>query len=249
MADSKPNRWVIPDIHGCLLTLKTLIEYQIVPEKNDEFIFLGDYIDRGPDSKGVIDYIMDLEEKGHKVTALMGNHEDYCITAFEEDLHVKSFLGIRPKTKTHKEWEVYGGKQTLQSFDAERPRNIPLKYIEWMKKLNYFVEVDNFIIVHAGINFEIDNPLEDKYAMIWVREFEVNSDKIGNKKVIHGHVPVNLEFIDMAIKTVGSKYIDLDNGIYFSNRAGYGNLVALELNSMEYVVQSLMDEVSYGKFI
>ena len=54
--------WIIPDIHGCVLTLKTLIENQIEPDKNDQLIFIGDYIDRGPDSKGVIDYIMNLEE-------------------------------------------------------------------------------------------------------------------------------------------------------------------------------------------
>lgn len=231
------------------MTLKTLIEYQINPEKGDELIFLGDYIDRGPDSKGVIDYIMKLEENGYPVTALMGNHEDYCITAWEEDQDVKSFLGIRPKTKTQKEWEIYGGKQTLSSFNADRPRDIPEKYIEWMKKLNYFVEIDDFIIVHAGMNFEADDPFEDKYSMIWIREYEIDQSKIRNKRIIHGHVPVNLEFIDMAVNTEDSKFIDLDNGIYFSNRAGYGNLVALELNSMEYVAQSLMDEVSYGKFM
>jgi serine/threonine protein phosphatase 1 len=246
---STSKTWIIPDIHGCLLTLKTLIEYQITPQQGDELIFLGDYIDRGPDSKGVIDYIMKLESQGFHVRKLMGNHEDYAITAWEEDHDVKSFLGIRPKTKTQKEWEVYGGKQTLQSFEVDRPRDIPEKYINWMKELEYFIQLDQCIVVHAGMNFEIENPFEDRYSMIWIREFEIDSKKIGNRKVIHGHVPVNLELIDMAINTSDSKFIDLDNGIYFSNRAGYGNLVALELHSMEYVVQSLMDEVSYGSFI
>ena len=243
------KQWVIPDIHGCFRTLKTLIEFQIVPEKDDELIFLGDYIDRGPDSKGVIDYIMGLEEKGFKVTVLMGNHEDYCITAWEEDQEMKSFFGIRPKTKTQKEWETYGGKQALESFGVDRPRDIDRKYIDWMKNLKYYYELDDFIIVHAGLDFDNEAPMEDKYSMIWIREFDVKPAKINNKKVIHGHVPVNLEFIDMAVNAADSRYIDLDNGIYFSNRAGYGNLVALELNSMEYVVQSLMDEVSYGNFM
>lgn len=229
--------------------MRTLIDFQIKPEKSDHLIFLGDYIDRGPDSKGVVDFIMELEEKGHKVTPLMGNHEDYCITAWEEDLDAKSFLGIRPKTKTQREWEIYGGKQTLESFDVDRPRDISESYIEWMKKLKYYVELDNYIIVHAGMNFEADDPYEDKYSMIWIREFEVIPEKINNKKIIHGHVPVNLEFIDMAVNTPDSRFIDIDNGVYFSNRAGYGNLVALELSNMEYVVQSLMDEVSYGKFM
>lgn len=242
------KKWVIPDIHGCVLTLKTLIEYQIVPDKNDEFYFIGDYIDRGPDSKGVIDYIMNLEDQGFKVRKLMGNHEDYCITAWEEDQNAPSFLGIRPKLRTQKEWEVYGGKQALKSFEVDRPRDIPDKYIQWMKNCEYFIELDDFILVHAGLDFELDDPFEDKFSMIWIREFIVDSEKVGNKKIIHGHVPVNLEFIDMAINNKESKYIDIDNGIYFANKAGYGNLVALELTKMEYTVQSLMDEVEYGKF-
>ena len=52
------NRWVVPDIHGCLKTLKTLLETRINLTRLDLVYFLGDYIDRGPDSKGIIDYIM-----------------------------------------------------------------------------------------------------------------------------------------------------------------------------------------------
>ena len=240
--------WVIPDIHGCVKTVKTLVENQIEPDKDDQLIFIGDYIDRGPDSKGVIDYIMELEAQGFAIRKLMGNHEDYCLTAWEEDQDVRSFLGIRPKTSTQKEWETYGGKQALESWNVDRPREIPQKYIDWMKELEYFIEIDNFVVVHAGLNFELDDPFEDKYAMIWLREYQLDESKLNNKTIIHGHVPVNLEYIDMAVNAKGPRVIGIDNGIYFSNRPGYGNLVALELTSMEYAVQSLMDEVVYGKF-
>lgn len=241
------KKWVIPDIHGCFLTLKTLMEEQIKPNKNDHLIFLGDYIDRGPDSKGVIDYIMNMQQNDYNITALMGNHEDYCIRAYEEDLKHKGFLGFRPKTKIQREWEMYGGTQALDSFGVEWPKDIPEKYIEWMGNLDYFTEVDDFIIVHAGLNFKKDDPFSDKRAMIWIRDFRVKGDKIPNKKIIHGHVPVNLEFIDLSIKNPDYKFIDLDNGVYFNDRAGYGNLIALELTGMEYVIQSLMDEVTYVK--
>jgi len=239
------KKWVIPDIHGCFLTLKTLIENQIKPNKNDRLIFLGDYIDRGPDSKGVIDYIMELQKNNYNVTALMGNHEDYCIRAYDEDIKNKGFLGFRKKTKIQKEWEIYGGIQALDSFDVEWPKDIPEKYIEWMKNLDYYTEVDNYIIVHAGLNFKEENPFTDKRAMIWIRDFKVDMDKISNKKVIHGHVPVNLEFIELSLKNPDYKFIDLDNGVYFNDRAGYGNLVALELNEMKYTIQSLMDDITY----
>ncbi len=241
------KKWVIPDIHGCLKTLSTLIENQIAPNKNDHLIFLGDYIDRGPDSKGVIDYIMGLQKNNYNVTALLGNHEDYCIRAYEEDKKHKSFLGFRSKSKIQKEWEMHGGLQTMQSFDANSPKDIPDKYIYWMKNLQYYIEVDNFIIVHAGLNFKEDDPFSDKKSMIWIRDFKVDQSKIDNKKIIHGHVPVNLEFIDLSINNPDYKFIDLDNGIYFDDRAGYGNLLALELGSMQYTIQSLMDEVKYRK--
>jgi len=239
------KKWVIPDIHGCALTLKYLIETQIKPNKNDEIYFVGDYIDRGPDSKGVIDFIMNMQENEYNVTCLMGNHEDYCIKAWEEDNKKKSFLGFNTKTKTKKEWEKFGGVQTMESFDTNRPKDIPEKYINWMRNLKYYALLDDYVIVHAGLNFNIDDPFEDKRAMIWARDFKVEPEKIGNRKVIHGHVPVNHEFIHLAVNSKDYKFIDLDNGVYIQERPGYGNLFALELTEMTYITQSLMDEVSY----
>ena len=239
------KKWVIPDIHGCALTLKYLIESQIKPNKNDELYFIGDYIDRGPDSKGVIDYIMAMQENDFNITCLMGNHEDYCIRAWEEDKKNKGFLGIRSKGGVQKEWERFGGIQTMESFDADRPKDIPEKYINWMKDLKYYVELDKFVIVHAGLNFNNEDPFEDKRAMIWARDFKIIPEKIGNKRVIHGHVPVNHEFIDLAVNSKDYKFIDIDNGVYIQQKPGYGNLVALELTEMKYTTHSLMDEVEY----
>jgi len=239
------KKWVIPDIHGCFLTLKMLIEKQIMPNKNDHLIFLGDYIDRGPGSKAVIDYIMKMQEDEYNITVLMGNHEDYCIRAYDEDIKKGSFLGFRRKTKIQREWELYGGKQALESFKVDRPKDIPVKYIDWMRGLEYYIHVDNFVIVHAGLNFKKEDPYEDKRAMIWIRDFRVKPEKIDNRLVIHGHVPVNLEFIELALNNNEYQFMALDNGVYFTGRAGYGNLVALELTEMKYTIQSLMDDVTY----
>ena len=81
--------------------------------------------------------------------------------------------------------------------------------------------------------------------MIWVRDFKVKPEKINNKVLIHGHVPVNLDLIYQAIESKTAKSIALDNGIYFTNRNGFGNLIALELTEMEYIAQTLLDEVTY----
>ena len=70
------QRWIIPDIHGCAKTLKVLLENMLKVTKNDQLYFLGDYIDRGPDGKGVIDYLMHLQKEEYNVLLLKGNHED-----------------------------------------------------------------------------------------------------------------------------------------------------------------------------
>ena len=239
------KKWVIPDIHGCAYTLQILVENQIEPSKDDMLIFLGDYIDRGPDSKGVIDFIIGLETQGYNVKALMGNHEDYCVQAWEADRKKLSLLGVRLKSTEQKEWEKRGGKETLASFGVKSPRDIPERYINWMRKLEYYTEVDDFIIAHAGFNFKIDDPFTDTYSMIWIREFDVKPEKINNKRLIHGHVPVHLDLIYQAIHSKTSKFIPLDNGIYVPKRNGFGNLIALELTEMEYIAQTLLDEVTY----
>jgi serine/threonine protein phosphatase 1 len=235
------KQWVIPDIHGCCKTLISLVEKQIKPDKYDELYFLGDYIDRGPDSKGVIDFIMHLQEQEYSVRLLLGNHEDYCIKAFEEDKTKKSFLGFRTKNKIQTVWEIHGGKQTLASFGVKYASDIPEKYIDWMKELKYWIELENHILVHAGLNFKIEDPLNDKYAMLWARDFKVLPEKIRNKTVIHGHVPVDLEFMNHVLESSSYHFIDLDNGVYMDERNGYGNLVAYELISKTQLIQTNID--------
>ena len=89
------QRWIIPDIHGCVKTVKALMENLLRVTKYDVVYFLGDYIDRGPDSKGVIDYLMHLKEEEYNVHFLKGNHEDLCVTAYEADQKKKLFaIGI-----------------------------------------------------------------------------------------------------------------------------------------------------------
>jgi len=235
------KRWVIPDIHGCPKTLKALIENLIKPDKFDTIYFLGDYIDRGPNSKEVLDYLMQLEKQEFQLHFLKGNHEDYCIKAWDEDRTAKSFLGIKRKRKIQLTWELHGGKETLESFGASFAGEVPEEYISWMRKLKYYIELDHFILVHAGLNFAIDDPLSDKEAMLWIREFRVIPEKIRNKKVIHGHVPVDLEFMNHVIQSKSYRFIDLDNGVYMENKAGYGNLVGYELNSGALLIQTNID--------
>jgi serine/threonine protein phosphatase 1 len=235
------KKWVIPDIHGFSKTLQALIEEQIKPSRNDTIYFLGDYIDRGPDSKGVIDYIEALKKDDYTIRPLRGNHEDYLLRTFDNETVKKNFLGITYQNHLKKEWFKFGGKETLASFGVSDVHDIPASYIEWMRNLEYYITLDSFILVHAGMNFEIEDPFADKHSMLWVKDFKVNRDKSGNRKIIHGHTPVSLDFIEL-LRTSGSfDFIDLDNGVYYRDKEGFGNLVALELTTMELKVQNNVD--------
>ncbi len=234
--------WVIPDVHGCLRTLRTLIEDIIELRKDDALIFLGDIIDRGPDSKGVIDYIMKLGSNGIKTTVIKGNHEDYMARVYRDEFEksgLQKLFGIR--SASYKDWIMYGGEETMRSFNTFNVKEIPLKYIEWIESLDFYLKWKNFLIVHAGFNFENDDIFSDTNAMMWIREYKIDPVKLGTRKIIHGHVPVALDFIYQSINSNSFQFIDLDNGVYMSDKPGYGNLLALELNTMELLVQPNID--------
>jgi len=234
--------WVIPDVHGCLLTLRTLIEELIELRKDDSLIFLGDVIDRGPDSKGVVDYIMQLGLDGIKTTMLKGNHEDYMAKVYREELAKTGFrkmLGL--KSESYRDWMLYGGEETMKSFNTQDVKEIPLKYIEWIESLDFYLKWRNFLIVHAGFNFEIEDIFADTNSMMWIREYKIDQNKLGTRKIIHGHVPVTLDFIHQSINSNSFQFIDLDNGVYMNDKPGYGNLLALELGTMELLIQPNID--------
>ncbi len=237
----KQKRWVIPDIHGYVKTLRSLLA-QIRPSKEDHIIFLGDYIDRGPDSKGVIDEIMKLQEDGYHVTPLLGNHEEYLLKNYDYAVENNSFLKKWMPNKIKSEWFEFGGRETMISFGKRHASDIPQKYIDWMRSLDYYLEMEDCVIVHAGLNFKRQNVFQDKHAMLWVKEFDMDSSKIGNRQLIHGHTPVDLEYIHHCINQENHEFIDLDNGVFLSQKPGFGNLVAFELNKRILITQHNEDE-------
>jgi serine/threonine protein phosphatase 1 len=234
--------WVIPDVHGCLRTLRALVEDLIVLRDGDELIFLGDLIDRGPDSRGVMDYIMELQQTGTPVTVLKGNHEDYLVRVFHDEQNRKGVLKLMGwRSPAFREWMKFGGDTTLAGFGAEGAAGIPAKYIEWIESMPYYVEYRDFLIVHAGFNFREEDIFSDTYAMMWIRDYQIDAEKLGNRRIIHGHVPVTLDFIHQSVTSSAFRFIDLDNGVYMNNKPGFGNLLALELNKMELLIQPNLD--------
>lgn len=211
----------VGDVHGCNKTLQSMLFYRIKLRKTDTVVLIGDLLDRGPDSKGVLDSIMDLQRQGYaSVRCLLGNHEDMLLQAIrtgdEYDLQF---------------WQENGGDEALDSFGVKLPQQIPDEYISFLKGLKLYYQTTTHIFVHAGLDFSLDKPLSVKGrdSMLWERRVKVEPDKIGGRKLVTGHTIVTL---DQIAESLGSNLIKLDNGCFMGKRfKGKGSLVALDVNN------------------
>ena len=210
--------FVIGDIHGCCNTFKKLL-VELAIQKSDEIYCIGDYVDRGNDSKGVIDLIIDLRIKGYQIHTLRGNHEQMMLdsTIDEERLF---------------HWLQNGGIKTLNSFGISSVNELSHQYLTFFEQTKFFIATDKYIFVHAGLNFRIEDPFTDKEAMLWTRDEYFDKSKINNRLVIHGHTPLPLKTL---IKQSNNNAINIDGGCVYNHISGFGNLIALSLPCMKLI--------------
>lgn len=210
--------FVISDIHGKNTLFRKALK-NVKLKKSDTLVILGDLIDRGEDSKGVLDTIFLLKDNGFKVELVLGNHEKMFLDSFEND-------------EEHTKWMINGGDKTLMSFLTSKINNIPKKYVELISNSKYYLIKDNFILVHAGLNMKIQDPFLDIQTILWERKPKelLNEEWLGTRIIIHGHTPQKKTDI---ISQLNDKIIGIDNGNYLNKNKGYGSLSILELNSLE----------------
>jgi serine/threonine protein phosphatase 1 len=222
---------VISDIHGCLKTFQYLLEKTLHLTKEDKLYLLGDYIDRGPDSKGVIDHIISLSQNGFQIYPLRGNHEQMLLDSYYE-------LPLIEQS-----WLKNGGTSTLESFGVTETKKIPSHYIAFFSSLKNYIELENFILIHAGLNFKINNPFDDSEAMLWIRQYTVDPSKVNDKILIQGHTPTSMENIkNSIILRKNTHRIFLDNGcVYGNTHPDMGNLCCLNLEDMSLVYCKKID--------
>lgn len=221
-------RYVIGDVHGCYKTLRKLLEDVIGIVEGDELYFLGDYADRGPSTKELIDYIIDLREQGYVLRTLMGNHEDMFLRTVMGDLDQAS-------------WEMNGGKVTIQSFGLSKADEIPANYVNFCKELEFYIELEDHWLVHAGFDYLADDFRLNTHPMLWSRDHTADMDKLNGKPLVHGHTPVIMEAIEQMVEDRMPE-INLDNGCVYSGRIeGLGSLCCLELNSYKLFHQKNID--------
>lgn len=209
--------FAIGDIHGCFDSFRELVEDKIKISNRDKLVLLGDYIDRGKQSKEVIDYIIELLQKGFDIIPLIGNHESMLLDALGND----ELLSI---------WIQNGGSETMESFSINSLKDLDQSYKDFFKGLRFYYSFNSFLFVHAGFNDEILNPFEDKYQMIWASQEKYSNPILRDKTIIHGHSPISGSICQRRILDK-NPVINIDTGCVYSGKVGYGLLSAIELYS------------------
>lgn len=177
--------YAVGDIHGRLdLLNRALAAVETHARRRPhKLIFLGDYIDRGPESRGVIERLMALQKAGRAV-CLKGNHEDLMIKALEQ-----------PRSANERRWLDNGGRQTLVSYGVADGQDanliVPREHIRWMSGLPLTTTDGKRIFVHAGLAPKVPFHRQTEEACLWIRErFLRAKAKDFESHIVHGHTPL-----------------------------------------------------------
>jgi serine/threonine protein phosphatase 1 len=166
----------IGDVHGCLAQLEALLE-NVAPTPDDHVVFLGDYVDRGADSAGVIKLVLKLVQKC-RVTALKGNHEQMMLEA-------------RDSREKYSDWIQNGGDATLHSYGGIRGslRDVPREHWQFLERgLVNYLETESHLFVHANAYPDMAMDEQPDYMLRWERCDNIAPHESG-KIIVCGHTP------------------------------------------------------------
>jgi len=223
----KARTYIIGDVHGCCDELEVLLDHLINKENlssDDYIIFVGDYIDRGKNSKKVIDHLIELKKHPVNSIFLKGNHEDMLMSFLGFDGNLGNFFLQNGGVKT---LEDYGFTNNFQVADILL--NFPKDHLDFLKSLSNYISAPKFYIVHAGFNPESSLALQTEYDLFWIREeFILNKHDFG-KVVFFGHTPHKEVFYDLPYK------VCVDTGLVYGHK----------LSCIE-VTENVCFEISYN---
>jgi serine/threonine protein phosphatase 1 len=190
--------YAVGDIHGSSRKLRNLVERceQDAGGAPLTFIYLGDYIDRGPDSRGVIDTLIALQAR-MPVIALMGNHEAMALEAVDDSLRIGT-------------WLLEGGGATLLSYAASTIRALPHRHLDWLRSLRLSYDDGRRLFVHAGVNPEKALDAQDDPDLLWIREPFLSDARDYGRLIVHGHTPSRTGRPDLR-----ANRLNLDTGAVF----------------------------------
>lgn len=194
MVKDGPVRLIaIGDIHGELDQLNRLL-YTVAPTDNDRLVFLGDYIDRGKNSKGVIDRLIRFREDFPDSVFIRGNHDQMLLDALVEDGVITGHR-LRDQSTAYRagasesDIEIFlfnGGKETLRSYQTAHLIDVPREHIAFLQSTCLWWRFEHFVFVHAGIEQGIPLEMQDPFVLMWERMSPPGQD--GEIHVV-GHHP------------------------------------------------------------
>lgn len=213
--------FAIGDIHGCFEELTSLVRLcsEAAGDAAHDFVLLGDYVDRGPQSRRVIDYLMRRQaEAPLRFRCLLGNHDEMLLLAARRDRSDAALI----------QWWANGGEATLEAYGVDDPCEIPADHLAWIGGLPLYLHENDRFFVHAGVRPGV--PLDNQSArdMLWIREPFLHSDDWHGALVIHGHTPTTTGAPDLRANRV-----NLDTGACFGGpltAAAFGNRHAAPLH-------------------
>ena len=209
--------YAVGDIHGCAESLDDLLR-RIAPTEDDHLVFVGDYIDRGPDSKGVIARLLELERRV-PCTFLKGNHEALMLGYLDYG--------------EYELWRVNGGTATLASYQERSGEiSVPDVHIDFIREALPYLDTPDFFFVHGGIPPELTIAEAiaslDEETFLWERAHLNARRRAWEKVVVCGHTPRPEPLND-------EKLIAIDTGCVYFTRPGMGRLTAVKLPEREFI--------------
>ncbi|MEX2444697.1 MAG: metallophosphoesterase [Alkalispirochaeta sp.] len=226
------RRLIVGDIHGCAQTMRALLGEYLAVSRGDHLHFLGDLVSKGPDSRDVLQFLVELEDAGVGVTVVRGNHEEAILRARGKG--PAALQALLERTNNDSLLTADGGT------DLESP------WLRIMEASRYWVDLHDAILVHGGIDMQRTEPFADGHALVSLRKTTYNARVAGNRPVIHGHTRRPLSTIIESLVTDAS-VIPLDNGAVGGPSrkpykvSEYGNLCCLDLDSRILHVQPNRD--------
>ena len=179
--------FAIGDIHGCLHKLVPLLDRCLDFSRGRpmRFVFLGDYVDRGPDSRGVIHLLRAMEKDSDaEVICLRGNHEVLMLAAVRgEDNNLL--------------WLMNGASATLESYGIGDPRDVPPEEVEWLDTTRFSYDDGRRYFVHAGVNPALPLDRQIERDQVWIREPFLSSVQDYGRLIVHGHTPLSAGVPDL----------------------------------------------------
>lgn len=221
MANRDALTCAIGDVHGHIGKLERLFERceRFAGSAETRFVLIGDYIDRGPDSRAVVDLLISMQRSmGPRIVCLRGNHEAVVLAAAADELH------MLPGGVTLQQWigENGGGAATLASYGVEHARDIAPDALTWMAALPPYHDDGRRFFVHAGVH--PDRPLDAQQEddLLWIREPFLSHTGAFERLIVHGHTPTFDRLPDLR-----ANRLNLDTG------AGYDGPVTAAIFAAE----------------